>query len=347
MITGAAGSIGSEMVRQVVKFNPGSLLLVDQAESPLNDLDLEMLVHRDKFEVRTEIADITNYDRMRGIYQQYLPQFIFHAAAYKHVPVMERNPGEAVLCNVLGTRNLADLAVDFGVEKFVMISTDKAVNPTNVMGASKRIAEIYVQSLNNHLIANGNGNQGTRFITTRFGNVLGSNGSVIPLFKKQIKQGGPVTVTHPEITRYFMTIPEACQLVLEAGAMGQGGEIYIFDMGKSIKIVDLARKMIQLSGLVVGRDIEIKYTGLRDGEKLYEELLNTQENTLPTHHPKIMIAQVREEPYNLVKRNLDELVRSVSSNDELYLVSLMKSIVPEFISNSSRFQELDKKRISM
>ncbi|MFW5701103.1 MAG: polysaccharide biosynthesis protein, partial [Cyclobacteriaceae bacterium] len=286
LITGAAGSIGSELCRQVIQYNPQAVAIIDQAESALYDVANELIPLKGNIDLKMVIADVTNEERMELVFADFLPDIVFHAAAYKHVPIMENNPSEAILCNVKGTKTLADVAVKYKVEKFVMISTDKAVNPTNVMGASKRIAEAYVQSLNNHLIKDLK--QHTRFITTRFGNVLGSNGSVIPLFKKQIKNGGPITVTHPDITRFFMTIPEACQLVLEAGAMGQGGEIYIFDMGKSVKIVDLAKKMVKLSGLTLGRDIDIVFTGLRDGEKLYEELLNNMENTIPTHHPKIM-----------------------------------------------------------
>ena len=345
LITGAAGSIGSEIVRQIVQYQPESLTILDQAESQLHEINLEIASYLDRVDIHMEVADITNYERIIGIFNERKPELVYHAAAYKHVPIMEKNPSEAILCNVLGTKNLADISVQFKVERFVMISTDKAVNPTSVMGASKRIAEIYVQSINNHI--HKELNHSTRFITTRFGNVLGSNGSVIPLFKRQIRNGGPVTVTHPDICRFFMTIPEACQLVLEAGAMGKGGEIFIFDMGKSIKIVDLAKKLIQLSGLRLDKDIKIKYTGLREGEKLFEELLDTKENTMPTHHPKIMVAKVREEPFNLVRENVAELISSAYTNDELYIVSLMKSIVPEFVSNYSRFSDLDKKKISI
>jgi FlaA1/EpsC-like NDP-sugar epimerase len=340
LITGAAGSIGSEIVRQVVQYNPESIILLDQWETGLYEIDGEVRDLVSGLKIISVIADVSNRNRVEWVFEEYKPQVVFHAAAYKHVPMMENNPSEAILCNVLGTKNLADISIKHQVEKFVMISTDKAVNPTNVMGASKRIAEIYVQSLNNFLKAN-NPN-GTSFITTRFGNVLGSNGSVIPLFKKQIAKGGPVTVTHPEITRYFMTIPEACQLVLEAGAMGNGGEIFIFDMGESVKIVDLAKKMIQLSGLEVGKDIDITFTGLRDGEKLYEELLNNNENTTATYHSKILIAKVREESYTRVKPNIEALIEAAFIKDDLNVVSLMKFIVPEFISNSSRFQVLDK-----
>ncbi|MGK7392915.1 MAG: polysaccharide biosynthesis protein [Candidatus Cyclobacteriaceae bacterium M3_2C_046] len=350
MITGAAGSIGSEIVRQAIQYRPELIILVDQAESALFDFNMELEKYKSKvnFTQVSYIADISNTNRMRNIFAEQAPDIVFHAAAYKHVPVMESNPSEAIVCNVKGTKVVADLSVEYGVEKFVMISTDKAVNPTNVMGASKRIAEIYVQSLNNYINLNTKTfSAKTKFITTRFGNVLGSNGSVIPLFKKQIKSGGPITVTHPEITRFFMTIPEACQLVLEAGAMGKGGEIFIFDMGQSVKIVDLAKKMIQLSGLHLGRDIEIVFTGLREGEKLYEELLNQEENTQPTHHPKIMIAKVRQGVYEKVTQQIDELVNAAGTDDEFYMVGIMKELVPEFKSNYSRFEDLDKKKISI
>lgn len=343
LISGAAGSIGSEIVRQSLKYDPDLIVLVDQAESALFEIEMEIRRKDPNARVISKIADITNISRIEGIFDEFKPHLVFHAAAYKHVPIMESNPAEAILCNIKGTKILADLSVKYGVQKFVMISTDKAVNPTNVMGASKRIAEIYVQSLSNYLAKTLQYN--TRFITTRFGNVLGSNGSVIPLFKKQIKSGGPLTVTHPEICRYFMTIPEACQLVLEAGAMGHGGEIFIFDMGKSVKIVDLAKRMIQLSGLTLNKDIEIVFTGLREGEKLFEELLNTEENTIPTHHPKIMIAKVREEEFKQAEKMINELIDSVSSGDEFYMVSLMKEMVPEYISNFSRFEDLDKAKI--
>jgi FlaA1/EpsC-like NDP-sugar epimerase len=276
-----------------------------------------------------------------AIFKEHNPEIIFHAAAYKHVPMMESNPAEAITCNILGTKLIADLSVDYKVKKFVMISTDKAVNPTNVMGCSKRIAEIYVQSLNNQLDIIGK--EHTSFVTTRFGNVLGSNGSVIPFFRKQIEEGGPLTVTHPEITRYFMTIPEACQLVLEAGSMGNGGEIFIFDMGHSIKILDLARKMIRLSGLVPGRDIDIVFTGLREGEKLYEELLNNEENTIPTHHQKIMIAKVHQYPYQEINKYIELFHDLVNDKNELKMVALMKELVPEYKSNYSRYEVLDKK----
>ncbi len=334
MVTGAAGSIGREMVIQLTNFNPSLMILFDQAESPMYDLCLE-LDEKYKFKnYKYIIGDITNQQRLDYIVSRYKPLVIYHAAAYKHVPVMENNPAEAVLTNIKGTKMLADLASKYGVERFVMISTDKAVNPTNVMGASKRIAEIYCQAL-------GKISQ-TKFITTRFGNVLGSNGSVIPRFKQQIESGGPVTVTHPEITRFFMTIPEACQLVLEAGAMGNGNEIFIFDMGKSVKIVDLARKMIRLAGLQEGKDIEITFTGLRPGEKIYEELLNQKENTIPTYHPLIMIAKVADADYNTVTPRIENLIESVSTFDNYAIVGKMKEIVPEFKSMNSAFEKLDK-----
>ncbi|MBT1705352.1 polysaccharide biosynthesis protein [Chryseosolibacter indicus] len=338
-ITGAAGSIGSELVRQIVQYHPSSVILIDQAESPLFEIDREVQSMDTGVKVYSYVADITQEERLVKIFGSHQIHTIFHAAAYKHVPLMESNPAEAVRCNILGTKILADLAVHFHVERFVMISTDKAVNPTNVMGCSKRIAEIYVQSLNRHL--EDVSIKRTRFITTRFGNVLGSNGSVIPVFKKQIEAGGPITVTHPSITRYFMTIPEACQLVLEAGVMGRGGEIFIFDMGESVKIVDLAKKMILLSGLEPDRDIDIVFTGLRDGEKLYEELLNNHENTMPTHHQKIMIARVREYEYARINHLIDLFNDNEVVGNELRMVSLMKEIVPEYKSKFSRFEALD------
>lgn len=343
LVTGAAGSIGSEIVRQLAAFEPGLLILLDQAESPLYEVEQELKTNDKKLRFEIVIGDVCNKARMLNVFQTFNPDLVFHAAAYKHVPMMEVNPSEAVMTNVAGTRICADLAVQFQAEKFVLVSTDKAVNPTNVMGASKRIAEIYVQSLNKYLEAHSSIH--TRFITTRFGNVLGSNGSVIPLFRKQIEKGGPVTVTHPEVTRYFMTIPEACQLVLEAGAMGQGGEIFIFDMGEPVRIADLAAKMIALSGLEAGKDIEIVYTGLRPGEKLYEELLNNGENTTPTHHQKIMIAKVREYDYKEVSRHIDTLITLFDSQDNVKMVSLMKALVPEYISNNSEFEQLDKKAV--
>ncbi|HTB30480.1 MAG TPA: nucleoside-diphosphate sugar epimerase/dehydratase [Bacteroidia bacterium] len=351
LITGAAGSIGSEIVRQIIPYKPEKLVLVDQAESAIYDLQLEMNEGiRDKEQgvskdmsltpyslplIKVYLADICNQSRMESIFKETKPQIVFHAAAYKHVPVMEENPVEAINVNILGTRVLADLSVKYGVDTFVMISTDKAINPTGVMGASKRIAEIYVQSLN--------ATQKTKFITTRFGNVLGSNGSVIPRFRQQIEKGGPVTITHPDITRFFMTIPESCQLVLEAGAIGNGGEVFIFDMGKSVKVLDLAKKMIQLSGLTLDKDIKIIFSGLRPGEKLYEELLHTSENTLPTHHPLILIAKVREYDFNTISAYIDELAKLASGKNDMTIVGKMKEIVPEYISNNSVFAELDKK----
>lgn len=338
MITGAAGSIGSEIMRQVATFNPYCLILVDQAETPLHDIRLELQDRWRDIDAHTIVADIANQTRMESIFKEFRPQYVFHAAAYKHVPMMEDNVSESIQTNVAGTRIVADLAVKYKVEKFVMISTDKAVNPTNVMGCSKRICEIYVQSLAKKLQKEGG--HVTQFITTRFGNVLGSNGSVIPRFKEQIKRGGPVTVTHPEIIRYFMTIPEACRLVLEAGSMGNGGEIYIFDMGKPVKIVDLAKRMISLSGRT---DVSIKFTGLRHGEKLYEELLNVKELTKPTYHEKIMIANVREYDYDEVKDRIQHLIDVSYTYDQMQVVAAMKDLVPEFVSKNSCFEVLDKK----
>lgn len=339
MVTGAAGSIGSEIARQLVRFRPKTLLLLDQSESGLYDLENELKQHFRQYlgestEIVVQVADITDEIRMRYIFENYRPQFIFHAAAYKHVPLMEEHPYEAVKVNVFGSKIVADLAVEMGVTKFVMISTDKAVNPTNVMGATKRLAEMYVQSLNNRF-------HSTCFITTRFGNVLGSNGSVVPLFQKQIQAGGPLTVTHPDVIRYFMTISEACQLVLEAGSMGKGGEIFVFDMGEPVKIADLAQKMIKLSGLRLGKDIEIQYTGLRPGEKLYEELLSDKEHTLPTYHPKIQIAQVDTQAFLEIANSLIELKKILKKGDKALLVNNLKIIVPEFISNNSIYETLD------
>ncbi len=333
LITGACGSIGSEMVRQIAAFPHKQIIIIDQAESPLYNLEVELAEKHKSSHFEFILADIKNETRMRKIFEHFKPNLVFHAAAYKHVPVMEENPYEAVTTNIRGTKLLADLSVEMGVEKFVMVSTDKAVNPTNVMGASKRIAEMYVQTLNQKGV--------TKFITTRFGNVLGSNGSVIPLFNEQILKGGPVTITHPDITRYFMTIPEACQLVLEAGSMGKGGEIYIFDMGESVKIVDLAKKMIKLSNLTLGKDIQIIYTGLRPGEKLYEELLNNKENTIATHHPKIMIAKVRELDEKIFPVQLAELLALIANQDNFELVKKMKEIVPEYKSQNSVYEKLD------
>src|SRR5690606_24115243 len=338
-ITGAAGSIGSELVRQIIHYRPRNLVLIDQAESPLFEIDREVRGLELDVNIFAYVADISNSDRISAILALHKPGMIFHAAAYKHVPMMENNPCEAVMCNILGTKTLADLAVQHKVEKFVMISTDKAVNPTNIMGCSKRIAEIYVQALNNHL--QHLSGDSTSFVTTRFGNVLGSNGSVIPIFKKQIDQGGPITVTHPEVTRYFMTIPEACQLVLEAGIMGHGGEIFLFDMGESVRILDLAKKMIRLSGLVPNKDIDIVFTGLRDGEKLFEELFNQSESTIPTHHEKILIAKVREYAYPEINSIVELFHDLVHDKNELKMVALMKELVPEYRSNYSRFEVLD------
>ena len=337
LVTGAAGSIGSEIVRQIIPFGPKLIVMVDMAESPLYDLELEVTEYPSdrKCQIESVIGDIRNKDRMRNVFETFKPDMVYHAAAYKHVPVMENNPSESILNNVLGTCILADLAVEFHVPKFVMVSTDKAVNPTNIMGATKRIAEIYCQSLNNH-------NPKTRFITTRFGNVLGSNGSVIPRFKKQIELGQPITVTHPDVTRFFMTIPEACQLVLEAGALGQGGEIFIFDMGESVNIADLAKKMIRLSGLELGKDIQIVYSGLRPGEKLYEELLTSEENTMPTHHQKIMIAKVKEYNFESISADINDLIAMFNSQNNEMIVKKMKEIVPEFISQNSVYEKLDE-----
>ena len=341
LITGAAGSIGSEIVRQVLNFEPQKVIILDQAETPLHHISLEVECIKGSTVIHSVIADIRDRVAVEKIFKLYRPEMVYHAAAYKHVPLMEENPSQAILTNVNGTKNLADLSCEYGVVKFVMISTDKAVNPSNVMGASKRIAEKYVQSLhlkcqeNNKLYA-------TKFITTRFGNVLGSNGSVVPLFTKQISEGGPITITHPDIIRYFMTIPEACQLVLEAGSMGNGGEIYIFDMGKPVRIIDLARKMIKLAGYIPDRDIKIKIVGLRPGEKLYEELLNDTSKTLPTYHEKIMIAQEIQEEFFDLHANIDELIGIATFFDNDDIVAKMKRIVPEFISMNSTFEILDK-----
>lgn len=346
LITGAAGSIGSEMARQVAKFHPAELILVDQAETPMHDVRLYMANNHKELKVWTIVGSITNQGHMDQLFSEHRPEYVFHAAAYKHVPMMEDNPAMAVQNNIYGTRVIADLAVKYGTKKFVMISTDKAVNPTNVMGCSKRICEIYCQALNANLrqqeaknpSLEGGSGVGTQFITTRFGNVLGSNGSVIPIFKEQIKHGGPVTVTHPDIIRYFMLIPEACQLVLEAGTMGKGGEIFVFDMGKPVRIADLAQRMIDLSG---AKNIEIKYTGLRDGEKLYEEVLSDAEQNKPTVHPKIMIAKVREYPYDMALRNEKELYNLSLSFNDMDIVKKMKAIVPEYKSKVSKYEVLD------
>ncbi len=339
LVTGAAGSIGGEIVRQVIKYNPKLLILVDQAESPMHELKLQIEEKYPDMNFTSFLGDVRNKERMEFMIDLYRPDIIFHAAAYKHVPLMEDNPVESIQVNVKGTKIMADLAVKYKVERFVMISTDKAVNPTNIMGASKRIAEIYVQSLYRKLQKEAEFT--TKFITTRFGNVLGSNGSVIPHFKNQIEKGGPITVTHPEIIRYFMTIPEACMLVLEAGSMGHGGEIYIFDMGSPVKIVNLARKMIRLAGFIPEVDIKIEFTGLRPGEKLYEELLNQKEITTKTHNPKILIAKVQEYHFETISAQIDELIQYSSMCKDFLTVSLMKKIVPEFLSKNSQYERLD------
>lgn len=337
MITGAAGSIGSEMVRQVARFEPSCMVLIDQAETPMHDIRLMLKGKCPDIKAETIVGNITDAVYMEKIFRQYRPEFVFHAAAYKHVPMMEDNPYESVVNNINGTKVIADLAVKYATRKFVMVSTDKAVNPTNVMGCSKRICEIYVQSLDKAL-KDGEIKGATQFVTTRFGNVLGSNGSVIPLFQEQIKRGGPVTVTHPDIIRYFMLIPEACKLVIEAGTMGKGGEIYVFDMGQPVKIVELAQRMIRLSG---AKDVEIKFTGLRDGEKLYEEVLTSDETTLPTFHPKIKVAKVREYAFADVCRSIDDLIENAGKLDDMGIVAKMKQMVPEFKSHHSKYEILD------
>jgi FlaA1/EpsC-like NDP-sugar epimerase len=336
VITGGAGSIGSEIVRQCVRFKPKKLIIIDQAESPIVDIGLEIKELFDFHDIETIVGDVMDKALIDRVFSRTKPHIVFHAAAYKHVPIMEDYPAEAVKVNIFGTKNVADACVRFGVKKFVMVSTDKAVNPTNVMGASKRIAEIYIQSLNNA------DNTGTSFITTRFGNVLGSNGSVILRFKKQLEARLPITVTHPDIIRYFMTIPEACQLVLEAGSMGKGGEIFIFDMGKPVKILDLAINTIKLAGLRPYKDVDIVFTGLRSGEKLYEELLNNAELTIPTHHEKIMKAKVREYEFNMINDQIQKLIKLAINNNHIAVVRQMKSIVPEFISKNSKFSNLDE-----
>ncbi len=352
LITGAAGSIGSEIVRQLIKFDTDLIIMCDQSETELHHLYLEIDEMNTSANFHAFMGDVRDENRMDYLFETYKPHYVYHAAAYKHVPMMEDNASEAIKTNVLGTKTIADLSIKYAVQKFVMISTDKAVNPTNVMGASKRIAEIYVQALNKSIsnkdfkFTNGsthlnNAKSNTRFITTRFGNVLGSNGSVIPRFRQQIEKGGPITVTHPEITRYFMTIPEACRLVLEAGCMGKGGEIYIFDMGKSVKIIELAKRMIRLAGLIPNQDIKIEYIGLRPGEKLFEELLNDHENTMPTHHEKIMIGKVREYSFNEIEGQLYALIKHAKNNDDMEVVKSMKQIVHEFKSKNSVFEELD------
>ena len=339
MITGSAGSIGSEMVRQIAIYKPAELILIDQEETPQHNIRLMMQFEWPDIKAHTIVASISNYERMEKIFQTYKPDYVFHAAAYKHVPMMENNPSESIQNNVWGTKVIADLSVKYGVKKFVMVSTDKAVNPTNVMGCSKRICEIYCQSLNKMINEHADGKPATQFVTTRFGNVLGSNGSVIPLFEKQIKAGGPVTVTDPNIIRFFMLIPEACKLVLEAGTHGSGGEIFVFDMGKPVRIADLAKRMIKLSG---AKNIEIKYTGLRAGEKLYEEVLSTTENTLPSFHEKIRIAEVREYDFNEVEKQIEELIELSHTYNDMAIVEKMKEIVPEYVSNNSKYSVLDK-----
>jgi len=339
LITGGAGSIGSELARQISQYEPEQLILVDQAESPLYDLELELNERLNISNFEVVVGDVRNKQRMENVFSTFQPNLVYHAAAYKHVPSMENNPSEAIMTNIYGTKVIAGLSVKYKVSEFVYVSTDKAVNPTNVMGASKRIGEIYTQSLSKQ-------QHDTSFITTRFGNVLGSNGSVILRFRKQIEQGGPVTVTDPEISRYFMTIPEACQLVLEAGAIGKGGEIYVFDMGKSMKIDELAKRMIKLSKLTLNKDIQLVYTGLRPGEKLKEELLNSEENTIPTHHPKILVAKVREYDWRSISKEIDELIALFNTQNNLKIVQKMKDMVPEFISNNSTYQELDSKETS-
>ena len=336
-MTGSAGSIGSEIVKQLCQFNPRELVLIDSAETPQHDIRLMMAKRYPHIKAETIVTSITGQLRMENIFRRFRPDYVFHAAAYKHVPMMENNPTESVENNIYGTKVLADMAVKYGVKKFVMISTDKAVNPTNVMGCSKRICEMYVQSLNN-AVRSGKVEGCTQFVTTRFGNVLGSNGSVIPLFKQQIKAGGPVTVTDPNIIRYFMLIPEACELVLEAGVKGNGGEIFVFDMGNPVKIADLAQRMINLSG---AKNVEIKYTGLRAGEKLYEEVLNDKESTKPSFHEKIRIANVREYDYSEVERDIEELIEVSKQYDDMLTVKKMKEIVPEFKSNNSVYEALD------
>jgi len=334
LITGAAGSIGSEIVRQVIPFNPKKLVMLDLAESPLYELEFETEQYSNIVDLEVVIGDVRNVERMKNVFRTFQPEVVFHAAAYKHVPMMEENPSESILTNVWGSKVIADLSMEYKVEKFVMISTDKAVNPTNIMGATKRIAEIYCQSANKI--------SDTKFVTTRFGNVLGSNGSVIPRFRKQIEKGQPITVTHPDIMRYFMTISEACQLVLEASGMGEGGEIFIFDMGKSVKIADLAKKMVMLSGLTLGKDIQLVYTGLRPGEKLFEELLADKENTIPTHHPKIMIAMVREYDYAMISNEISDLINLFEAQNNEAIVTKMKQILPEYISRNSIYERIDK-----
>lgn len=342
LVTGAGGSIGSEIVKQLAQFSPASIICLDQAETPLNDLDIELKKLYPCLNFTTIIGDVRNHTIINFVFDKYKPNIVYHAAAYKHVPMMERYPCEAIITNVLGTKILVDLAIKYDVEMFIMVSTDKAVNPTNIMGATKRIAEIYVQSCATDMKKN---KSHTKFVTTRFGNVLGSNGSVIPLFRKQIEKGGPITVTDPEITRYFMTIPEACRLVLEASVIGKSGYIYVFDMGQPVRIYDLAKKMIELAGLVPERDIEIQFSGLRPGEKLYEELLNDSEITEQTSHKKIMMAKVREYHFQDILPQIEQLILVAQTNDKYKLVRQMKVLVPEFISNNSEFEQLDQNNI--
>ena len=338
LITGAAGSIGSELTRQIIRFKPKEIIILDQAETPLHHFSSELQKLNTKTIIRTVIGDVRNSDTLKDIFKSYKPQVVYHAAAYKHVPMMEENPSQAIFANVIGTINVANLSAEYGVKNFVFVSTDKAVNPSNVMGASKRIAEIYIQGMS---AKSKNGNSKIKFITTRFGNVLGSNGSVVPLFTEQIQNGGPVTVTHPDVIRYFMTIPEACQLVLEAGAMGNGGEIFIFDMGAPVKIIDLAKKMIRLAGFIPEKDIKIKTIGLRPGEKLYEELLNDNSKSIPTHNSKIMIAKDTCDDYDLFFGKIEELITIANRNNKNELVSKMKEIVPEFVSMNSNYNQLE------
>lgn len=334
LVTGAAGSIGSEIVRQLIRFEPKNILLFDQAETPMYEIEINLKEELNAYNCEIIIGDVTDSNRLKTVFETFQPQIVYHAAAYKHVPMMENNPAEAIKANVKGTKMLADMAHQYGVEKFVMISTDKAVNPTNIMGATKRISEVYIQALNEK--------SQTSFITTRFGNVLGSNGSVIPRFRKQIESGGSITVTHPQITRFFMTIPESCQLVIEAGAMGKGGEIFIFDMGESVKIIDLAKKMIRLYGLKLGKDIQINFTGLRPGEKLYEELLANKENTIPTHHNQILVAKAATQEYEEINEKIMHLLQHLNNPKNMELVGIMKEIIPEFISKNSIYEKLDK-----
>ena len=344
-VTGGAGSIGSEIVRQVAGYKPKMLIIIDQAESPLYDIQLEIKNNFPKLNFKAVINDVRDYDKTETLFQQNKPDVVFHAAAYKHVPLMENYPSQAIFANVVGSKNIADLSYKYKAQKFVMVSTDKAVNPSNVMGASKRIAEIYVQALQEHL--NKSKEKTTAYVTTRFGNVLGSNGSVVPLFKKQIEEGGPITITHPDIIRYFMTISEACQLVIEAGAMGNGGEVFIFDMGKAVKIIDLAKKIIRLAGYTPNKEIKIKVIGLRPGEKLYEELLNEKSSTLPTYNDKIMIAKVETYTYDEINKNVTELIDIAKTENKNDIVTKMKVLVPEFKSLNSDFQKLDKKTIDI